>query len=88
MEGRGKLPLQEIYRAVKVKCDEGGRSLPENWQSVIRQTLQAYCASRPQYRGGDDRFVFHRRGWWPCKMASPTLEEISDVFDSKHDKNC
>jgi hypothetical protein len=76
MEGRGQLPMDEIYRAVKAKCDERDRPLPTNWKSVIRQTLQAYCSSRPQYRRRDDWFVFHKRGWWSCKTTSATVDDL------------
>src|SRR5450631_2825488 len=66
MQGRGTMLTKAIYCAVKERCDGINRPLPSNWQSDIRQILQAQCASRPQYKGGADIFIYHRRGHWSC----------------------
>ncbi len=71
MEGRGIMTTQAIYRAVKKKCAEFDRPLPDKWESEIRQTLQAHCPSRPQWNRKDDFFVYHRRGYWSCKVTTP-----------------
>ena len=66
MEGRGVMRTQAIYRTVKEWCDKFNRPLPPNWQAVIRQTLQAHCGSRPQYKGRADIFLYHGPGRWSC----------------------
>jgi hypothetical protein len=71
MQGRGTMLTKAIYCAVKEHCDGMNRPLPSNWQSDIRQILQAQCASRPQYKGGANIFIYHRRGHWSC-TAEPT----------------
>jgi len=76
MEGKGKMTTQSIYRAVKNICEKQNRELPENWDAVVRQTLQAHCSSRPQYKGGDDLFVYHKRGYWSCSATSPTIHDL------------
>ena len=76
MESRGEMPMHEIYRAVKRQCAQFGRLLPDHWEAEIRQTLQAYCASRSQYKGRGDFFTWHRRGVWSCKVSSPSLDEL------------
>jgi len=67
---------QAIYREVKNVCKKYGRLLPSNWESEIRQTLQAHCPGRPQHNGRDDFFVWHGRGYWSCKVTSPTEDDI------------
>jgi hypothetical protein len=76
MEGRGEMSNRAIYRAVKAVCETHGRKLPPDWEAEIRQTLQACCPGRPQHNGRDDFFVWHGRGYWSCKVTSPTLEEL------------
>jgi hypothetical protein len=73
MEDRRPMTNSEIYKAVKDVCLKHKRPLPDKWEAEIRQTLQAHCASRPQYKGGRDLFVFHRRGLWSCKTNSTDL---------------
>jgi hypothetical protein len=76
MENRRPTTTQEIYRAVQDTCERHGRKLPKEWESEIRQTLQAHCASRPQHNGKDDFFVYHRRGVWSCKVMSTDLAAL------------
>jgi hypothetical protein len=73
MQGRGTMLTKAIYGAVKESCDALNRPLPANWRSDIRQTLQAQCASRPQYKGGADIFVFHSKGHWSCTAKSMSV---------------
>jgi hypothetical protein len=73
MQGRGTMLTKAIYCAVKERCDGINRPLPSNWQSDIRQILQAQCASRPQYKGGADIFIYHRRGHWSCTAKSTSI---------------
>jgi hypothetical protein len=73
MQGRGTMPTRAIYCAVKENCDVLNRSLPSNWHSDIRQILQAQCASRPQYKGGADIFVYHKKGHWSCTAKSTSM---------------
>jgi hypothetical protein len=73
MQGRGTMLTKAIYCAVKERCDGINRPLPSNWQSDIRQILQAQCASRPQYKGGADIFIYHRRGHWSCSAKSTSI---------------
>jgi hypothetical protein len=42
MEGRGKMSNQAIYREVKNVCKNMEGGYPRNWESEIRQTLQAH----------------------------------------------
>jgi hypothetical protein len=76
MEGRGVMTTQSIYRHVKDWCAQSNRKLPDNWEAEIRQTLQAFCASRPQYKGRADLFTFHKRGHWSCKVTSPSIDDL------------
>jgi hypothetical protein len=71
MQGRGTMLTKAIYCAVEESCDALNRPLPANWHSDIRQILQAQCASRPQYKGGPDIFIYHKKGHWSC-TAKPT----------------
>jgi hypothetical protein len=71
MEGRGVMPTPEIYRTVARRSARAGRALPCHWEAEIRQTLQAHCASRPQYKGRGDFFVYHGPGRWSCKVTCP-----------------
>jgi hypothetical protein len=80
MEGRGVMHTPEIYSAVAMRCTRAGRALPCHWDAEIRQTLQAHCASRPQYKGRGDFFVYHGRGRWSCKVASPTLDDLHSMI--------
>jgi hypothetical protein len=73
MQGRGTMLTQAIYCAVKERCDGINRPLSSNWQSDIRQILQAQCASRPQYKGGADIFIYHERGHWSCTAKSTSI---------------
>jgi hypothetical protein len=73
MQGRGTMLTKAIYCAVKERCDSLDRPLPSNWQSDIRQILQAQCASRPQYKGGADIFIYHERGHWSCTAKSTSI---------------
>jgi hypothetical protein len=66
----------EIYRAVQDVCAKYGRVLPPQWEAEIRQTLQAHCGTRPQYKGKDDLFDYHGPGRWSCKERSPSLEQL------------
>lgn len=77
MEGRGKMSNQAIYRELKAVCKRFGRKLPPNWESEVRQTLQAHTPGRPQHNGRDDFFVWHSRGYWSCKVKSPTIEDLA-----------
>ncbi|MDP3693689.1 hypothetical protein [Bradyrhizobium sp.] len=77
MEGRGKMSNQEIYRQVRIVCKKHGRTLPPNWEAEVRQTLQAHCIGRPQHNGRDDFFAWHGRGYWSCKVTSPTLDDLA-----------
>jgi hypothetical protein len=61
-QGLGTMLTKAIYCAVKERCDGINRRLPSNWQSDIRQILQAQCASRPQHKGAADIFIYHRSG--------------------------
>lgn len=81
MEGCGKMSNKEIYREVKKVCEEAGRELPTEWEAEIRQTLQACCPGRPQHNGRDDFFVWHGKGYWSCKVASPSLNDFADLLD-------
>jgi hypothetical protein len=73
MQGRGTMLTKAIYGAVKENCDTLKRPLPANWHSDIRQILQAQCASRPQYKGGADIFICHRKGHWSCTARSTSI---------------
>lgn len=73
MQGRGTMLTKAIYCAVKEHCDGVNRPLPSNWQSDIRQILQAQCASRPQYKGGANTFIYHRRGHWSCTAEPASI---------------
>ena len=73
MQGRGTMLTKAIYGAVKESCDALNRPLPSNWRSDIRQILQAQCASRPQYKGGADIFIYHKKGHWSCIAKSPSI---------------
>ena len=73
MQGRGAMLTKAIYGAVKESCDALSRPLPSNWQSDIRQILQAQCASRPQYKGGADIFIYHSKGHWSCTAKSMSI---------------
>lgn len=73
MQGRGTMRTKAIYSAVKENCDALNRPLPSNWHSDIRQILQAQCASRPQYKGGADIFIYHRKGHWSCTAKSTSI---------------
>lgn len=73
MQGRGTMLTKAIYCAVKERCDGVDRPLPSNWQSDIRQILQAQCASRPQYKGGANIFIYHRRGHWSCTVKPASI---------------
>jgi hypothetical protein len=70
MKGRGKMSNPSIYREVEKLCNERGRELPVNWKAEIRETLQAHCASRPQWNRRDDFFVWHGHGYWSCKILN------------------
>lgn len=85
MEGRGEMSMHEIYRAVKQQCARFGRLLPDHWEAEIRQTLQAHCASRPQYKGREDFFTWHRRGFWSCKATSPSLDDLIAALGDRSD---
>jgi hypothetical protein len=73
MQGRGTMLTKAIYCAVKESCDALNRPLPSNWHSDIRQILQAQCASRPQYKGGADIFIYHKKGHWSCTAKSTSI---------------
>jgi hypothetical protein len=73
MQGRGTMLTKAIYGAVKEICDARDRPLPSNWHSDIRQILQAQCASRPQYKGGADIFIYHKKGHWSCTAKSTSI---------------
>jgi hypothetical protein len=73
MQGRGTMLTKAIYGAVKENCDTLKRPLPSNWHSDIRQILQAQCASRPQYKGGADIFIYHKKGHWSCTAKSTSI---------------
>jgi hypothetical protein len=73
MQGRGTMLTKGIYGAVKESCDALDRPLPSNWRSDIRQILQAQCASRPQYKGGADIFIYHKKGHWSCTAKSTSI---------------
>jgi hypothetical protein len=77
MEGRGTMSNREIYRQLKIVCDRHGRPLPPKWESEVRQTLQSCCPGRPQHNKRDDFFSWHSRGYWLCKVKSPSLEELA-----------
>jgi hypothetical protein len=76
MEGRGEMSNQAIYKEVKRICQRYGRVLPPNWKSETRQTLQSHCPGRPQHNKRDDFFVWHGRGYWSCKVASPSIADL------------
>jgi hypothetical protein len=76
MEGRGKMPLADIYREVESQCKLHGRKLPNNFEAEIRQTLQACCKGSPQHNRRDDFFVWHERGYWSSKIASTDLDAL------------
>jgi len=73
MQGRGAMLIKAIYGAVKESCDALNRPLPSNWHSDIRQILRTQCASRPQYKGGADIFIYHRKGHWSCTAKSTSI---------------
>jgi hypothetical protein len=73
MQGRGTMLTKAIYCAVKESCDALNRPLPSNWRSDVRQILQAQCASRPQYKGGADIFIYHKKGHWSCTAKSRSI---------------
>jgi hypothetical protein len=73
MRGRGTMLTKAIYCAVKESCDALKRPLPSNWHSDIRQILQAQCGSRPQYKGGADIFIYHKKGHWSCTAKSTSI---------------
>jgi hypothetical protein len=67
MTGGGMMSNQDIYRETKRIFRAHGATLPPNFESQVRQNLQAYCPSRPQYKGRDDLFVWYKKGYWSCK---------------------
>ena len=73
MQGRGTMLTKAIYCAVEESCYALNRPLPANWHSDIRQILQAQCASRPQYKGGPDIFIYHKKGHWSCTAKSTSI---------------
>ena len=62
--------------ALKSPRSYGYPTLPPNWESEVLQTLQAHCPGRPQHNGRDDFFVWHGRGYWSCKITSPTIDDL------------
>jgi hypothetical protein len=62
-------PHMLVYRKMKELRVTEGRSWPEHAEEAIRQTIQAYCAESPQYRGGPDLFRMVRPGLWRLKTA-------------------
>ncbi len=77
MDGRGTMSNPAIYRELKATAKEHGRTLPPNWESEVRQTLQAHCPTAKQYRGGPDYFEHRGRGQWSCKVSSPSLSSFA-----------
>lgn len=76
MEGRGVMRTQDIYNSVKHWCAKMGRQLPPKWEEAVRQTLQAHCSSRPQYKGREDCFAYHGPGYWSCSAKSPIIDDL------------
>ena len=76
MEGHGVMSNNEIYREAKSLFRRFGRAVPPNFNSAVRQTLQAHCTTTPQWNGRDDFFVHHEDGYWSCKVAPPKVEDL------------
>ena len=70
------MTLNDIYREVEKVCKVHYRVLPRNSEAEIRQTLQSWCASSPQHNGRDHFFEWHERGYWSCKVHSPSLDRL------------
>jgi hypothetical protein len=77
MEGRGKMSLSDIYKEVEKSCKQHGRELPTKSDAEVRRTLQACCPTSRQHNGCDDFFVWHERGYWSCKVQSPSLDDLA-----------
>ena len=78
MRGRGRMSNKAIYGAVKETCRENSRTLPDNWEAEIRQTLQAHCSSCPQYKGRADYFIHIGHGYWSCRLRRLNLADLED----------
>jgi len=63
----GQAPHATVYRKMERLRTQVERSWPEHAEEIIRQTLQAYNAESPQYRGGLDLFRMVRPGLWRLK---------------------
>jgi hypothetical protein len=58
-----------LYAEVRRIRLAAGRSLPEHFESLVRQTLQSHCSSASQYKGGPDLFIWIRSGHWGLRQA-------------------
>src|SRR5438045_8519764 len=70
----GMAPLWQIYKTVKLDSHKSGRTLPRNYESVIRQTLQAFSSDAKQFQNGRDIFRMAKeegRGWWALRRVWP-----------------
>jgi hypothetical protein len=68
----GKASLSLIYKEVEKIRKAGGRSLPKNWESTVRQTLEDHC-SEASFRTGKSVFCMPEgKGagvWALCREA-------------------
>ena len=76
MQRKGVMATQDIYRAVKHCAEATNRPLRGEWESHVRQALQAHCKTRPQWNGRDDFFDFHGRGLWSYKKQAKTIDDL------------
>jgi hypothetical protein len=76
MEGRGRMTLSEINRAVLEQCERFDRPLKSRWQDHVRDALQDYCPTCADYKERGDYFINHEPGVWSCIIRSPNLETL------------
>lgn len=68
----GKAFLSSIYREVEKIRKAGGRSLPKNWKSIVRQTLEDHC-SEASFRTGKSVFCMPEgkgAGVWALSLTA------------------
>jgi hypothetical protein len=70
------MSVHVIHRAVQYQRARFRRALPDHSDAGARRTLQAHYASRPQDQGRGNFFMWHHRGAGPCKVVSPSLDDL------------
>jgi len=66
MRGRGQMPVDQIYRAVKSRAKKSKLRLTPHWRATVRNTLQRYCKHNEKFVG-EFHFIHHDRGIWECR---------------------